>query len=380
MSEYQYYEFRAIDRPLDERALRMLRRLSSRAEITPISFVNTYNWGDFKGDPGALMENCFDAFVYVANWGTRHFALRLPREPFAERPLSSYCGIESLQIREAGEFIIIDFCTQGADGEEEWEEEEAWMASLVPLRADLMRSDYRALYLGWLCCVQNGELDEDEFEPPVPPGLKDLSGTLEAFIDFMDIDRVLVDAAASESPALQAPPTHEELAAWIRALPEKDKETLLMKAALDAGAQTGAEILRRYDLSRKTTPPAGQPKQRTVGELLAAARAEQARLAEREAAEQVRQKQEEAEARMKARVQYLEQLAEREQATWRKAEMLIQTKQPHKYDEAVNLLLDLRELALRCEQEAAFQSACSKLRDAHASKPSFQRRLDEAGL
>ena len=32
MSEYQYYEFRAIDRPLDERELRTLHSLSTRAE------------------------------------------------------------------------------------------------------------------------------------------------------------------------------------------------------------------------------------------------------------------------------------------------------------------------------------------------------------
>ncbi|MBM3335361.1 hypothetical protein FJY63_11930 [Candidatus Sumerlaeota bacterium] len=48
MSEYQYYEFQAIDRPLGEREMDQLRALSSRAEITPTSFTNTYNWGGFK--------------------------------------------------------------------------------------------------------------------------------------------------------------------------------------------------------------------------------------------------------------------------------------------------------------------------------------------
>ena len=42
MSEYQYYEFVAVDRPLDERQLAELRALSTRARITPTSFVNTY--------------------------------------------------------------------------------------------------------------------------------------------------------------------------------------------------------------------------------------------------------------------------------------------------------------------------------------------------
>ena len=51
MSEYQYYEFRAIDRPLDRKEMDELRALSTRAEITPTSFTNTYHWGDFKGKP-----------------------------------------------------------------------------------------------------------------------------------------------------------------------------------------------------------------------------------------------------------------------------------------------------------------------------------------
>jgi hypothetical protein len=48
MSEYQYYEFQAIDRLLDEKGIQALENLSSRAQITPTSFVNTYNWGRFK--------------------------------------------------------------------------------------------------------------------------------------------------------------------------------------------------------------------------------------------------------------------------------------------------------------------------------------------
>jgi hypothetical protein len=71
MSEYQYYEFRAVDRPLSKQEMGALRAISSRAEIAPTSFVNTHNWGDFKGNPDALMKKYFDAFVYVANWGTQ---------------------------------------------------------------------------------------------------------------------------------------------------------------------------------------------------------------------------------------------------------------------------------------------------------------------
>jgi hypothetical protein len=49
MSEYQYYEFTAVDKPLNEKDMQALRNLSSRAQITPSSFVNEYHWGNFKG-------------------------------------------------------------------------------------------------------------------------------------------------------------------------------------------------------------------------------------------------------------------------------------------------------------------------------------------
>jgi hypothetical protein len=38
-----------------------LRDLSTRATITPVSFANEYNWGDFKGDPDKLMQRYFEA-------------------------------------------------------------------------------------------------------------------------------------------------------------------------------------------------------------------------------------------------------------------------------------------------------------------------------
>lgn len=67
MSEYQYYEFRAIDRPLTKQEMTELRAISSRATITPTQFVNVYNYGDFRGKPAKLMEKYFDIFLYLAN-------------------------------------------------------------------------------------------------------------------------------------------------------------------------------------------------------------------------------------------------------------------------------------------------------------------------
>src|SRR5690242_14235931 len=79
MSEYQFYEFRAVDRPLTPEETASLRKLSSRAEITPTRLEVTYNYGDFRGNPHELMKQYFDAHVYVSNFGFLTFMLRLPR-------------------------------------------------------------------------------------------------------------------------------------------------------------------------------------------------------------------------------------------------------------------------------------------------------------
>lgn len=70
MSEYQYYDFRAIDRALTKSEMAVLRSISTRAVITSAGFTNHCEWGDLKANPLTLLEKYFDAFLYLANWGT----------------------------------------------------------------------------------------------------------------------------------------------------------------------------------------------------------------------------------------------------------------------------------------------------------------------
>jgi hypothetical protein len=77
VSEYKYYEFLTVDRPLTTKEMAELRSFSTRARITPTTFVNEYSWGNFKGDEEAWMERYFDALLYVANCGTRILTLAL---------------------------------------------------------------------------------------------------------------------------------------------------------------------------------------------------------------------------------------------------------------------------------------------------------------
>src|SRR5204863_275010 len=56
VSEYQYYEFVAIDRPLDDAELSEVRSLSTRARITATGFANEYHWGDLSAAQRALAD------------------------------------------------------------------------------------------------------------------------------------------------------------------------------------------------------------------------------------------------------------------------------------------------------------------------------------
>ena len=150
--------------------------MSTRAEITPTSFSNVYHFGNFRGNPEAMMDQYFDAFVYVANWGVNRLVFRIPRRFLDVEKASRYCDDEALLIRHRKDHVLLEFCLQEEEPAGEWAEGEAWMPALVSLRSDLMRGDHRALYLGWLAGIpMRADDDEDEDEPLVPPGLAKLS-------------------------------------------------------------------------------------------------------------------------------------------------------------------------------------------------------------
>jgi hypothetical protein len=92
-----------VDRPLDADQLDRLRALSTRAELTSTGFVNTYHWGGFKGNPRALMEEYFDAFLYTANWGSRQLMIRLPARLLDLETAQRYCGTDSASAWAHGE-------------------------------------------------------------------------------------------------------------------------------------------------------------------------------------------------------------------------------------------------------------------------------------
>jgi hypothetical protein len=379
MSEYQYYDLKAIDRALTKTEMTALRSISTRAVITSTSFTNHYEWGDLKADPLKLLATYFDAFVYVANWGAREFHLRLPQELVDAKQLKAMLPGKSVQVRGAGKFVTISFESE-VEPDDDWDDGTGWMGSLISLRADLLRGDFRCLYLGWLFSVQNGEFSDEVLEPPVSAGLRELSAPCNSLIEFLGIDEDLVEVAASASEPLKAGPSRKELAAWIRGLPEKEKDGLLVDALTEMDERWRIELLRRFEHENVAVSDHGAVDRRRVADLLAAshARAEERKRklnAQRAAEAALEKAKEEAN-----RTLFLDQLAKREKAVWKEVDAYIQKRQPNDYDRAVALLSNLRDLAVRQGGEDEFHLTMEDLRRTHSAKDSFLRRLAKAKL
>ena len=386
MSEYQYYEFRALDRRLTAEQQRRLRSLSGRAEISATRFTNEYSFGDFRGDPGRLLEEYFDAYLYAANWGTRELAFRLPRALLDAVTARWYCDEEyRAWVTETAEHVIVRFRWDDDEGDD-WIEGEGLLDPLLAARGELAAGDTRLLYLGWLLKVQLGGLDEDdnedpedEVEPPVPAGLKGLSDSLASIAEFLKIDDDLIDVAAQASGPL-VPVSVDGIADWVTALPASEKDKLLTMVAQGEGAQVEALLVRRFRQESRPTRATAVSAGRTASELLAAAEARRGAREEAEARTREEARARRAAEQAAAYERHLEKLAGRKDETWGQVEKLTMFSKPKEYDQATQLLRDLHVIARREDDIAAFTARVHELRTRYAKRPSLMERFDKAGL
>jgi hypothetical protein len=379
MSEYQYYEFQALDRPLTQEQISRLRAYSSRARITPSSFVNEYNWGDFKGDERQWMELYFDAFLYFANWGSRRFMLRLPTKLLDLKTAAAYCAGENLSCHHKDEHIVLSFDAELEDYE--WDGERSWLASLVPIRSDLMRGDHRALYLGWLLAVQSREVSDDMPEPAVPPRLGELSASLDCLADFLGIEADLIAAAAERSAHRQVSiPSRKEIGDWVRTLPSAEKDKIVARLIDSDDPQLSAEVRQRAISAISAIVRPDKNPVRTAGEIYARAETLAAERKQKEAERRAQEKSRRERAEAEARKKRLESLAGKENDLWATVDRLIATKQPRRYDEAVSLLQDLHDLAEMQGKGPDFKFRIGALQRENSGKSTLMERFRKAKL
>ncbi len=375
MSEFQYHEWQTIDRPLTSKEQSAVDDLSSHIEVSPTRAVVTYHWSNFRHDPKQVLLDYFDAYFYQANWGSIRLMFRFPKGLLETSEIGPYCDDEYVSFETVGKYQVLDIEFDAEEGI--WvEEEDSNLSRFINLRADLLDGDYRMLYLISIHVMtfiedeyEDEDASEDEYdlEPPVPPGLKELTPALENFIELFGIDPFLVQAAAEASPDLKDPHTvhYRDL---ISRLPRSECDDYLTRLAEgDAGVRLSLRK-RLGEFLPKETAQAAEP--RSIQQLLD--RAEQLENAETQRqADEARAKQI---AEMKA-------LAQREPQTWNRLYDLLETggKTASVYDQATTTLEKLKQLSEFQNTPDQFSARIQDLARKYGSRPSLMDRWKKRG-
>ena len=392
MSEYQYYEFAAVDQSLTPQQQAELRRRSSRATITPTSFINEYHWGDLKGNPLDWMRNYFDAHVYSANWGSCCLMLRVPLETLDANVLAEFTRssvsettsgfADAFTATASAQHWILTWSFNDDSGDFERFYSQAdgpgWLTQLLPLRDELQRGDLRSLYLGWLVRVGSGDLGDDDEEPPVPAGLGTLSPAQQALAEFLMLDPDWLNAASANSPHLPSPGVDEpDFDAWLNEQPEAAMRTILRLLLEGRRLEAERNVRQTYLAWRRprqiATP---QTVRRHVGQIKVGVSAASDWRLERE-----RQAQETEEAkRQTERLVHLKDLAQNAQRVWQEIDSMLERATGSSYDQALLVTKELSEALKLTGHEAEFQCKFSELLKSHGHRPAWVKRLEKAGL
>lgn len=370
MSEYQYYEFQAIDRPLTQEERAAICELSSRVKPTATTASFNYSYGNFRGDPKQVLARYFDIMYYIANWGTQQLMFRFPTSLINREAIELYCIDNYISLSFAGDWAILDWEFSQEEGFNDWIEGEGILSELIGLRQEILQQDYRGLYLAWLKAIDLSEgyidIDKTQLEPPLPPGLGQLSAAQKAFTEIFELDEHLLNVTCASSGKL----TTISEQTWQQAISQlsaSERQDFLLRLA-KGEHNLSAKFKQKLSQLIPTSAASNQPR-RTIQELLEAA-AEEGKKAEK-------RRQQEAEAK---RIEELQTLAKREAQVWQQVESLIQKAQSKSYDEAVKLLVKLRDLAEYQNRLPVFQERLNRIYEQYSNRSGLKRRLQEVGL
>lgn len=374
MSEYQYYEFAAIDGPISDEGLRYARSCSSRANVSRVRWQNTYSFGDFHGSVDTLLKY-YDAHFYIANWGTVRLGLAFPKGALAPEAIQPYLRggkrhEESLTVKDIGNRCIV-WWERNEEGGWGWTEGEGIIDQLIGVREELMRGDYRALFLGWLADSDPDEWRDTEdaavVMPPIPAGLDHLSPALATLIKHFPVNRDALAVAAGLSQA--STPDRIPTAAVLERLSVSAMRALLARVAEGAGSGVMGE------LNRLTYPrmqiPVGQAIRCTEFAAKTIATSEVRRKKETEAATAKRQREAE------LRKQHLASIMQRADTLWSGLKPLMDQKIASAYDQAAAQLQELRDAYAQAGDIGGFQQKLAGFRLRYSNRPAMLRRIEK---
>jgi hypothetical protein len=373
MSEYQRYEFMTSDRPLTRAQLDAVNALSSHIEASSTHALIEYHWGDFKHDPLKVLYQFFDGFLYWANWGAPELAFRFPHGTLPVDLLDGYDLDDFVTFTRYPDYDILDIHFGEMEGPDEWIDYE--LGSLIAIRDELMEGDLRALYIVWLASQPMSEgYDEDEEEneddeisaPPVPPAFGTLTEAQQALAELLQVPQELLVAAARHSNAA-VPSTGNDVAAWVTLLPPDRQYDYLVRLARNEPGLSRLLVKELRELGQdktRATLPTGE--RVPYATLLAESKAIKAQL-EREMRER----------EQVARQRHLQDIHDQQDDYWHQVDQAVTRGTGTGYDEAVRLLIELREVADQFKETQEFQERFRAWARPHLRRPALVKRLQD---
>lgn len=376
MSEYQFYEFLAVDRPLSKSQIAEVRGFSTRAKVSATGFVNEYQYGDFRGNPTTFLLKYFDLMVYCANWGTHQLMVSLPKGLFDVGVLAAFRtdAERGVTFDTTGEKLIVDFTSQEDGGDGPYGEGEGWMEKLDAIREELLTGDERSLYVGFLSSLYL-EMDGLEKGPLMPAGMGSLTTAQLALARFMRVDEHILAAAGRLSGSREKAGPEVSLEAWLATVPQGERDGVLLKLLDGSDPTAGKALVRRWKEASAGTGGARGIEVSPAKVIELAREIEKEEAAGRKAAAERKRLKQQAE-----RGKFLSGLVGRENEIWEEAESLVRTTVQANYEVATSKLCDLRDLAIQRGMLEAFKERISALRHRHRSKIALMRRMSKAKL
>ncbi len=386
MSEYQRYEWLAVDRPLTRAQLDAVNNLSSHIEASSTHALIEYHWGDFKHDPIKVLQTYFDGFLYWANWGAPHLAFRFPHGALPANLSADYDFDKMVTFTVRKEYDVLNFQFSELEGPEEWVEYA--LGSLIAIRDELMGGDLRALYIVWLASQSLiGDYDEDEEEeseeaeeesgsPPVPPAFGKLTAAQQELADILQVPEELLVAAARHSSAAAAV-SGDDVVAWVKLLPAERRDDYLVRLARNEPGLSRQLLLELRGLGRDKTsaPPVGA--RVAYATLLDESEAIRSQLEREKRVREREQEREKQERERLARLRHLQDVHEHQEVYWRQIEKDVARASASGYDDATRGLVDLRDSAQLFNEAPQFQERFLIWVQSQSHRPAFLRRLRE---
>lgn len=357
-----------------------LRKLSTRADITPVSFINVYNFGDFKGDPEKLMAQFFDAHIYVANWMTATFMVSVPIDTLTKEMAQAFRVPYILEFKETKSRWIITWNLEESENYDRFgmEDGSGWMAHLAPIREELLQGDMRSLYIGWLASASEERMDDDDLEPLALDGLADLTPAQIALAEFIEANKDWLTGCGIGRPSFKSSDIQpQEMAAWIDALPPEKSKAVLLELLKGNGKQAERKLKKQFMAWQQALKgEQTELPRRTVSELRKNAEAGRKIRLEQKA----RKKRQREIKRQKEREAYLKKLSGDFPKAWKTVQKTVLRGSGLAYDETCGILIDMAEAYRLGGNQKEFRQKLKEFIADHSRRKALIKRLVKAGL